>query len=1061
MRGGRASGRDSGLARERGRGRPRRERGRGRWRGFGSGRKLRDVIWRFGDCELDEERYQVLRRGRVVKLEPRVFDVLLHLLRHRERVVSKRELLDAFWPGLALSDSVLPRCIGAARRAVGRRAIRTAHGRGYQLAVPAEAMPPELQAEYLAEPGSAFVGREDAMGELRAALAAAAAGRGGVALLVGEPGIGKTRTLDELGALARRQGVRWLAGRCVEGDGAPAFWPFVQIQRALAALRPAARAPAPGARGRGSPRAPLPLDPWEVPAHGAEGSGPLGAAAGEQARFRLFDGVAEALRRAAAEAPLLVSVDDLHQADGDSLRLFRFLAGALRHEPVLLVGTYRDVEVRRGHRLAETLAELAREPRVLRVALRGLGAEEIARLVASVVAEPPGAALVRALAELTEGNPFFVREMARWLAASGRLGEESPRTLTLPQGVRDTLGRRLDALSPACNDVLRVAAVIGREFAAPLLGDASGIGAGDLQLQLAEAFAAGVVVEDGEAPGRYAFAHALLRQTLYEEIPAPQRVALHRRVADALVESGRHGPRAPASELAHHFYEALPAGTTDACVEACVAAAAAAHERVAYDEAARLYERALHALEFARPPDDARRAELLVALGEEEWTDGRREAGRARIAEAAELARRLGSRDLLARAAIAYRGFGEMGMPPDATTLRLLEEARDALGPGHPALRARLLARLAGTPPYSLSMPTRRALADEARGLAADSQERPVLVDAIVARYWAALGPDGAGERLAIASEAAALAARTGDRRLALLGHEIALAAHLLRGDVAAADVEIARFELGAEESREPVFRFLAGMIRAGRALSAGDFAGAEEWMQTAQERGRASVPYADGVCTGQRLLLLLLRGELEQAAQLIASGADRLAGFAGTEPLLRSMQIRFLLVQGRVEPARVAWEALGARDFLDLERDEHWLFTIEALTEAAAELGDARRGAILYAALEPYAALLVSHDLVRVATATVEGLLGRLALACDRPDAALAHAEAGEARARAAGLLPALGQAQSVRAAALLRRGARGDRARARRLLAELDARGPSLARRRARPLLEAAEKA
>src|SRR5262245_11929088 len=323
------------------------------------------MLWRFGDCELDERRYQARRRGRVVKLEPRVFDVLLHLLRHRERVVSKRELLDAFWPGLAVSDSVLPRCIGAARRAVGRRAIRTAHGRGYQLAVPAEAMPPERNADRGVEPGSAFGGRANGVEELRAALAAAAAGRGGVALLVGEPGIGKTRTLDELGALARRQGVRWLAGRCVEGDGAPAFWPFVQIQRALAALRPAARTPAP-----------LQLDPWEIPAHDAGGSGPLGAAAGEQARFRVFDGVAEALRRAAGEAPLLVSVDDLHQADGDSLRLFRFLAGALRHEPVLLVGTYRDVEVRRGHRLAETLADLAREPRALRVALRGLGAEE-------------------------------------------------------------------------------------------------------------------------------------------------------------------------------------------------------------------------------------------------------------------------------------------------------------------------------------------------------------------------------------------------------------------------------------------------------------------------------------------------------------------------------------------------------------------------------------------------------------------------------------------------------------------------------------------------------------
>jgi hypothetical protein len=460
---------------------------------------------------------------------------------------------------------------------------------------------------------------------------------------------------------------------------------------------------------------------------------------------------------------------------------------------------------------------------------------------------------------------------------------------------------------------------------------------------------------------------------------------------------------------------------------------------VAFDEAARHYERALHALDFARPPDDARRADLLVALGEVEWTGGRREAGRERLAEAAAIALRLGRRDLFARTAIAYRGFGEMGMPADARTLALLEEARDELGDEHPALRARLLARLAGTPPYSLSMAKRRALADEASALAAGTHERAVLVDAIGARYWAALGPDGARERLAVSREAGELAARTGDRRLALLAHEIALAAHLLLGDLAAADVEIAHFEREAEESGEPVFHFLAGMIHAGRALSAGDFARAQEWMEIAQERGRASVPYADGVFLGQRLLLLTLRGELEAAAELVVGAVDPLAQrFAGIAPLQRAMEIRSLLALGRAG-----------------------LFTVDALSEVATELGDARRGAVLYAALEPYESLLVSHDLVRVATATVAGLRGGLALLCDRTDAAIAHAEAGAERARAAGLLPALGQAQAVCAAALLRRGARGDRARARRLLAELEARGPSRALRSARSLREAAAKA
>ncbi len=1027
------------------------------------------MIWRFGIFELDEERYEVRRRGRVVKLEPRVFDVLHHLLRHQERVVAKSELLDAFWPGLAVSDSVLPRAVAAARRAVGRRAIQTVHGRGYRFAAKAEvqeATGAPMQAE--PAPESAFVGRAEAMVELRRALDATATGRAALVLLVGEPGIGKTRTLEELAAEARRAGVRWLAGRCSEGEGAPAFWPFVQILRALplprrqgreaAAQRGEAERSA-GSRGPGRSAAADPLSAWAAQEAGGDR---LGSAEGEQARFRLFDSVAEALRHEAARGRLLVSVDDLHWADGDSLRLFRFLAGELRDAPVLLVGTYRDVEVRRGHPLARTLGDLAREPHATRIALRGLAAGEVALLVESVVGAKPAPALVAALADLTEGNPFFVREMARWLRDERRPLTDPAPVLALPQGVRDALGRRLDALSGPCNELLRVAAVIGREFGAKLLADASGTAPETILAQLAEAFAAGVIGEDGEVPGHYTFAHALLRQTLYEEIPAPRRVLLHRRVAEALREATRHLPRPPVSELAHHFYEALPSGTSEEAAGFCVAAAEAAHEQLAYDESARHYERALEAQGFARPLDDRRRAELLVALGEERWTGGERDAGRARLAEAADLARRLGRRDLFARAAIGYRGFGEMGMPPDARTLALLEEARDALGDEHPVLRARLLARLAGTPPYSLSMARRRELAQEAARLAAGSDDRAALVDAIGARYWASLGPERVEERLLVARDALALGQRTGDRRLALLGHEIALAAHLLRGDLAAADREILEFERKAEEIRQPVFRFLAGMIRGSRALSAGDFERAEEWMDTALARGRGTVPYAELVVAGQRVLLLHLRGELERVSQLVLELASRFeTGFGGAASLNRSVQVASLLWLGRREEAQIRYEELAARDFAELERDENWLLTLQIVAEIASELGDRRRGELLYASLRPHAELMVSHDLVRVVTGSVEAVLGRLALLGGRPDAAIAHYERAAARAEAAGLVPALGLAQVGLARALLARGRRGECSRARGLLAAVLAGGPSLARRQAQELRARAQKA
>ncbi len=775
------------------------------------------MIWRFADCELDEERYELRRRGRLAKLEPRAFDVLLHLLRHRERVVPKAELLAALWPGTSLSDSVLPRCITAARRALGdgpkrARVIQTVHGRGYRFVANAEAAEarPAAAAEARAS-GPAFVGRADALAALRGALEQSAAGRGRVALIVGEPGIGKTRTLEELGEQARRRGMRWLAGRCWESEGAPPFWPFREVLRAFA----------PHGAERGL---------------AAEGEvfSTLGASEGEQARFRWFESVARELRRAATQAPLLLSVDDLHWADHDSLRLFLFLARELRDAPLLLVGTYRDVEVRRGHALARVLGDLAREPQVARVTLRGLAAGEIAALAQSVAGAKLEAALAQALAELTEGNPFFVQEMARWLRDRGGLGAGGALALTLPQGVRDAVGRRLDGLSAAANALLRAADVIGREFSARVLAEASG--ALRTLEPLSEAAEAGVVLADPETPGRFSFAHALVRQTLYEELPVAQRVALHRRVAEVLARSAA----TPAAELAHHYFEALPSGTADAAVRACRAAAEQAHERLAYAESARQYERALEALGHAQP-DEARRALLLIALGEERWTDGDREKGRAALAEAAELARRIGRVDLFARAAIGYRGFGELGMPPDAKTLALLEEARDALGDRHPILRSRILARLAGTLPYAATMAERERLASDAWRLAEGSDDRGALVDAIGARYWATLGPDRIDARLAVSRDALALAERYADRRLALLGHEIAIAHGLLVGDLAAADREIAAYERLGDEIRQPVFRFLAGLIRGSRALGAGAFDEAEAWIREARARGSCS----------------------------------------------------------------------------------------------------------------------------------------------------------------------------------------------------------------------------
>ncbi|HEY8122261.1 MAG TPA: AAA family ATPase, partial [Myxococcota bacterium] len=345
------------------------------------------MIRAFEDCELDLERFQLRRRGQPVKLEPKVYDVLAHLVAHRERVVTKLELLDALWPGEALSESVLPRAIAAARRAVGdtrarARVIETVHGRGYRfVAAVSERSAPAaaraLREMPLAAAPVPFLGRERTLERLGALLEGALAGRAALALLAGEPGIGKTRTAEELAARARERGASVALARCFEGEGAPALWPWRLLLRELqAASDPAAFRAALGADADALARIAPELRERGAPEAQAQ------ATEGEQARFRMFDALASFLRRLARSAPLVLVLDDLHWADEASLLALGFVVSELRGARVLLVGTYRDVEVRRAHPLASTLGALAREPSCERIALRGLEPREVAQLVA-------------------------------------------------------------------------------------------------------------------------------------------------------------------------------------------------------------------------------------------------------------------------------------------------------------------------------------------------------------------------------------------------------------------------------------------------------------------------------------------------------------------------------------------------------------------------------------------------------------------------------------------------------------------------------------------------------
>ena len=390
---------------------------------------------------------------------------------------------------------------------------------------------PALAASVTRSPQAAdeLVGRDDQLAALDGVLAGARGGRGRVVLVAGEPGIGKTRLAEEAARRAAAAGMQVAWGRCHEGDGAPALWPWAQVVRQLAAEQLAAML--------GSSAAWLGQLMPEL-AEPAPRAGPLPIADLGTARFQLNQAVTGLLRRLAEARPLLIVVDDLHWADVPSLSLLAFLAGELNDARLVVAGTYRDVEVVAGRPLAETLGALAREPVVERIRLGGLGRADVARLIGRTIGARPAEPLVQAVTDRCGGNPFFITELLRLLQSERGLAAPDATAAArrdIPVGVRDVLRRRLARLPAQTSTVLMVAAVAGRGFDLDLIEAVTGL-EDEPALDAAEAAVlAGLVIEDDRAAGRYRFAHTLVRETIYEDISRARRARLHARVADALV----------------------------------------------------------------------------------------------------------------------------------------------------------------------------------------------------------------------------------------------------------------------------------------------------------------------------------------------------------------------------------------------------------------------------------------------------------------------------------------------------------------------------------------------
>lgn len=462
--------------------------------------------------------------------------------------------------------------------------------------------------------GGIFVGRHRELSELKASLEDSLSGMGRLIMLVGEPGIGKTRTAQELATYARLRGAQILWGRCHEERGMPPYWPWVQTIRSYVREQDQSRIRS--EMGTGA------VDIAEIVSDIRErltDLKPSPSLEPDQARFRLFDSITSFLKNAAQRQPLIIILDNLHWADNSSLLLLEFLSQELIGSRLLIVGTYRDAELSRRHPLSQILGELTKDRLFQRILLRGLAQEDVGRFIelASGVTPPDG--LVEAVHRQTEGNPLFVTEVVRLLVQEGGMAAGADRdqpnwSVRIPEGVREVIGRRLDRLSERCNQTLTTASVIGREFSLeqlePLIEDASG----DRLLEvLEEAMAARVVEESPQTVGRYQFCHTMIQQTLLEELSTTRKVRLHARIAEVLEQLYGDQSEAHAAELIYHLAEAVTMTGPTKLVHYSYIAGERALNAYAWEEALTYFQQALAAKEGQ--PTDSETAGMLFGLG--------------------------------------------------------------------------------------------------------------------------------------------------------------------------------------------------------------------------------------------------------------------------------------------------------------------------------------------------------------------------------------------------------------------------------------------------------------
>jgi DNA-binding CsgD family transcriptional regulator/tetratricopeptide (TPR) repeat protein len=846
---------------------------------------------------------------------------------------------------------------------------------------------------------SPFVGRAAELERLRTLMPWAEGEGRRVALLAGEPGAGKSRLAREFAARAASDGALVLYGACDAVVRTP-YGPFVEALDRLVRVTEAEELRAALGSGAAELTRLLP----DLRAVAGELPEPVEADPDTE-RHRLHTAVADLLANVSRERPMLLVLEDAHWADVPTLLLLRFLARAAWRARLLILVTFRDTEADKvPGGLAETLADLRRADDVLRMRLPGLSEAEVSDLVSRAAGDlgrdPELPELASTIHDLTGGNAFLVCELWRALLETGTVGvvdgcilvTRPLAELATPESVSEVVSQRLSRLAPSTSDLLELAAVAGPEFELEPIGRAAKLTEPELLAALEEAIGSGMIEELPSQRMACRFTHEIVWRALYDRLSQLRRAELHLNVGEALEGTTDAASDRGLADLAHHFGSAAPFGGAKRAIEYNLRAARAASASLAYDDAAT---RLRMALEIGIE-DEHERAAALLELG---WAAHR--AGKATdaveaFAAAAEIARGLGSAELLAQAAIGYEEScwrpGLTSWRPGLTgqdAVELLEEALTAVGDGRGELRISLLAGLSRALDFQGERERGGIVRENGVALARRLDDRPGLAKVLVRSYWAR-GTTPLPEILPMLTEAMELAEELDDPEAQTEAIAWRVPTLVSLGDLKAARVEVGALREMAERTGQPFMNHIAEHYGSAIALGDGDLAGAEAMAERSREWGDL---LTGRDATGSHGIQMFgIRREQGRLAEL-APAVRILAGEVDREGPWRPGLVAVLAELGMEDHARRELSKLAAEG-IDEFRASLWLATLTYLTDASVALGDEAMAAILYPELEPFAGTNVMIGHLVACYGNADRYLGMLAATLGEPGRAELHFE-------------------------------------------------------------------